>query len=133
MADIVSLAEAVARELKPYGDAEVMFAPDLSLPGLKELRIIVAPIGLGMKPLARGYTEDVLTVQVGLLKRCTEDEIPSLIGKVTEIGRSFLDKRLEGATCMNVKYDPLFYPPHFKERRQFTGVIELSFKAVETR
>ena len=69
MADIIDLAEGVAAEI---GDgAEVMFAPEFDLKGIKEKRIVVVPAGIETKPNARDYLEDRLMVQVGLLKKCT--------------------------------------------------------------
>lgn len=133
MADIVKLAEAVAAEIGEPGEAEVMFAPELDLKGIKEMRIIVVPCGLEMKPLARGSSEDAHKIQVGVLKKCTEDEIVDLINTVVRIGKDFLDRRIEGATCVGVKYDPLYHPDHLRERRQFTGVVELTFKCVAPR
>ena len=130
MADIIKLAEAVAAEISTPGEAEVMYAPELDLKGIKELRIIVAPAGLDMKPISRGCCEDALKIQIGVLKKCTEDDVPDLVNTVVTIGRSFLDKRLEGATCVKVAYNPLYFPDHLRERRQFTGVIELTFLTV---
>ena len=104
-----------------------MYAPELDLKGIKELRIIVAPAGLDMKPISRGFCEDALKIHIGVLKKCTEDDLPDLVNTVVTIGRSFLDKRLEGATCVKVAYNPLYFPDHLRERRQFTGVIELTF------
>ena len=129
MADIIQLAEAVAKEV----EGDVMFAPELDLKGIKEMRVIVVPLGLGMKPIARGASEDTLKVQIGILKKCTEDEIVDLVNSVITIGRGFLDKKLAGATCTHIDYNPLYYPEHLRERRQFTGVIELTFKAVANR
>lgn len=126
MADIIQLAEAVAKEV----EGDLMFAPELDLKGIKEMRVIVAPAGLGSKPISRGASEDTLKVQVGVLKKCTEDEIVDLINTVTSIGKSFLDRELAGATCMHIEYNPLYDPVHLRERRQFTGIVELTFKAI---
>src|SRR5574344_1701108 len=115
MVDVVKLAEAVASRISAPGDAEVMYAPELDMKGL---RIVVVPAGLVMKPLARGSTEDTLTVQVGVLRKCTEDDVPDLVNTVVTIGRSFLDAALEGATCTDVKYAPLYDAAHLRERRQ---------------
>ena len=133
MADIVTIAEEVAEAVDLGVKAEVMYAPELDLKGIRELRVIVVPCALGMKPLARGMSEDTLKVQVGLLKKATEDDLPELVRTVTELGRSFLDRRLADATCYKVEYAPLYSPEHLRERRQFTGVVELSFKAVTER
>lgn len=133
MVDIVRLAEAVAREIGEPGSAEVMFAPEFNLNNLREMRIIVIPLGLEMKPIARKSSEDTFVIQVGVLKKCTEDEVVDLINTVITIGKEFLDKNLEGATCLDVKYNPLYSAEHLRERRQFTGVVELHFKAVSGR
>ena len=126
MADIIKLAEAVAAEISTPGEAEVMYAPELDLKGIKELRIIVAPAGLDMKPISRGFCEDALKIHIGVLKKCTEDDLPDLVNTVVTIGRSFLDKRLAGATCVRGAYNPLCRPDPFRERRHLTGVIELT-------
>jgi len=130
MADIIKLAEAVAAEISTPGEAEVMFAPELDLKGIKELRVIVVPCGLGIKPISRGASEDTLKIQVGVLKKCTEDEVVDLVNTVIAIGRNFLDRKLAGATCTHIEYSPLYSAEHLRERRQFTGIVELSFKAV---
>ena len=126
MADIIKLAEAVASEV----DGDLMFAPALDLKGIREMRVIVVPAGLGVKPISRGASEDSMKIQVGVLKKCTEDEVVDLVNTVITIGRSFLDRKLAGATCTHIEYNPLYDPTHLRERRQFTGVVELTFKAV---
>ena len=126
MADIIKLAEAVASEV----EGDLMFAPELDLKGIREMRVIVVPAGLGVKPISRGASEDSMKIQVGVLKKCTEDEVVDLVNTVITIGRSFLDRRLAGATCTHIEYNPLYDPTHLRERRQFTGVVELTFKAV---
>ena len=126
MADIIKLAEAVASEV----EGDLMFAPELDLKGIREMRVIVVPAGLGVKPISRGASEDSMKIQVGVLKKCTEDEVVDLVNTVITIGRSFLDRKLAGATCTHIEYNPLYDPTHLRERRQFTGVVELTFKAV---
>ena len=128
MADIIELAEGVAAEI---GDgAEVMFAPEFDLKGIKEKRIVVVPAGIETKPNARDYLEDRLKVQVGLLKKCTEDNIPALVREVVSTGRRFLHKWVAGVRCVKAECNPLYSPEHLRERRQFTGVVELTFLSV---
>ena len=126
MADIIKLAEAVASEV----EGDLMFAPELDLKGIREMRVIVVPAGLGVKPISRGASEDSMKIQVVVLKKCTEDEVVDLVNTVITIGRSFLDRKLAGATCTHIEYNPLYDPNHLRERRQFTGVVELTCKAV---
>lgn len=125
MVDIIDLAAGVAAEIGE--GAEVSFAPEFDLKGLKEKRIVVVPTGIESKPNAREYLEDRLKVQVGLLKKCTEDDVPGLVREVVGIGQGFLQKWVVGVRCMKAEYVPLYLPEHLRERRQFTGVVELTF------
>ena len=130
MADIIKLAKAVAAEISVPGEAEVCYAPEFDLKGLKDLKVVVVPSGLEMKPISRTASEDTMHIQIGVLKRCTEDDVVDLVNTVITIGRGFLDRRIEGAVCTDVRYNPLYSPEHLRERRQFTGVVELVFKSV---
>ena len=125
MVDIIGLAEGVAAEIGEC--AEASFAPEFDLKGLKEKRIVVVPAGIESKPNAREYLEDRLKVQVGLLKKCTEDDVPRLVREVVGIGQGFLQKWVAGVRCMKAEYVPLYLPEHLRERRQFTGIVELTF------
>ena len=127
MADILELADAVAASLE---GAEVSFAPEYDLKGLKTKKIIVVPVGIESKPTARDRLEEHLKIHIGLLKRCTEDDVPDLVREVVRIGQGFLQKHVGGMRCVKTEYVPLYAPEHLRERRQFTGVIQLTFLSV---
>lgn len=129
MTDIIHLAELVAREI---GEAEVELAPEFTLKDVKErMRIVVVPVGITHKPTARGYRDDAFTVQVGVLKKATENELVDLVSCVETLGAEFLHKEIDGAVCVETRHSPLYVPEHMRERRQFTGIVELLFKATE--
>lgn len=131
MVNIVDLAKDVASFI---GDgAELKFAPEFDLKGIRDKRIVVVPSALKFKPLSRGCTEDSLKVQVGLIKKCTEDEVEALVAETVDLGRRFLDETIAKCVCTDVSYDPLYSAEHLRERRQFTGVIELTFRAVSSK
>lgn len=127
MADILALAEAVAASLE---GAEVSFAPEYDLKDLKTKKIVVVPVGIESKPTARDRLEERYRIHVGLLRRCTEDDVPVLVREVVAIGQGFLQKTVGGMRCMKTEYVPLYSPEHLRERRQFTGVVELTFLTV---
>ena len=104
MSDVVELAEAVAAELADY-HAEVLFCPEFELREIEEMKVVVVPLAVEYKTVSRAAHEEVLKVQIG-----------------------FLGKTLADAMCIGVAYNPIYFPEHFRERRQFTSVIELSFK-----
>ena len=128
MADLIGLAEGVAAEVG--GAALVAYAPEFDLKGLRERRVVVVPCGIEVAPGARGYVEERLKVQVGVLKKCTEDDVPALVREVAALGRSFLHKWVAGVRCVKAEYAPIYAPEHLRERRQFTGVVELTFLSV---
>ena len=128
MVDIISLAEGVAERI---GEADVELAPEYTLKDVKErMRIVVVPVGVRHKTLARGFREDFLTVQVGVLKKTTEDELVDLVSYAQTLALGFLHATVRGAKCVEVNHAPLYVPDHMRERRQFTGIIELLFKEV---
>ena len=128
MVDILDLADAVAASLG--GGAEVSFAPEFDLKGLKTRKLVVVPAGIESKPTARDRLEEHLKIQIGLLKKCTEDDVPALVREVIRIGQGFLQKYVAGLRCMKTEYVPLYAPEHLRERRQFTGVVQLTFLSV---
>ena len=128
MVDILELADAVAASLGE--DAEVSFAPEFDLKGLKTRKLVVVPAGIESKPTARDRLEEHLKIQIGLLKKCTEDDVSALVREVIRIGQGFLQKYVAGLRCMKTEYVPLYAPEHLRERRQFTGVVQLTFLSV---
>jgi len=125
MKRILELANAVAEDLAEYG-AVVELAPEYTLKEAKTLRVVVVPVGVTHHLLSRGHRQDDYKIQIGVLKKATEDELDGLLEKVETIATGFLEKILAGARCHKVEHAPLFVPDHLKERRQFTSVIELT-------
>ena len=130
MVDIIALAEGVAGKI---GSAKVELAPEFTLRDVKERkRIVVVPVGVRHRMLARGFREDLLTVQVGVLRKATEDELEALVAETQNLALSFLHRTVAGAKCVEANHAPLYVPDHMRDRRQFTGVIELLFKEVNS-
>jgi len=127
MSEVLKMAEAVAAELAEY-HAEVMFFPEFELRELEAMRVAVVPTGTEYKTVSRSSREELLKVQIGFLKRGCEDELPELLQLVEGLGLGFLNRKLAGATCVGVAYNPIYSPEHLRERGQFTSVIELTFK-----
>lgn len=129
MSEVLKIAEAVAASLSEY-NVEVLFFPEFELRELETMRVIVVPVGTEYKTLSRVSHEELLKVQVGFLKRGCEDELPELLKLVEGLGLNFLNRKLGGATCLIVAYNPIYSPDHLRERGQFTSVIELTFKLI---
>lgn len=131
MSDILTLARAVAEELREY-KAELLYFPEFELHDLDDLRIVVVPAGTQYKTLSRAAHEELPKVQIGILKHCTEDELDGMLRFVEKLGLGFLNRKLAGGTCVSVIYNPIYSPEHLRERGQFTSVIELVFKVLKS-
>lgn len=129
MSEVLKIAEVVAAELAEY-HAEVVFFPEFELRELDEMRVVIVPLSTEYKTLSRAAHEELLKVQIGFLKRGCEDNLPDLLRLVEGLGLGFLNKKLAGATCVCVAYNPIYSAEHLRERGQFTSVIELSFKLI---
>ena len=130
MSEVVTLAEKVVAELEEY-NAELSFFPEFELRDLDEMRVVVVPVGTQYKTLSRSSHEELPRVQIGILKRGSEEELPELLKFVEGLGLGFLNKKLGSATCICVAYNPIYSPDHLRERGQFTSVIELTFKLLK--
>ena len=122
MSDILTLARAVAEELREY-KAELLYFPEFELRDLDDLRIVVVPAGTH---------EELPKVQIGILKRCREDALDEMLRFAEKLGLGFLNRKLAGGTCVSVTYNPIYSPEHLRERGQFTSVIELVFKVLKS-
>ena len=131
MSDILTLARAVAEELREY-KAELLYFPEFELHDLDDLRIVVVPAGTQYKTLSRAAHEELPKVQIGILKRCQEDALDEMLCFAEKLGLGFLNRKLAGGTCVSVIYNPIYSPEHLRERGQFTSVIELVFKVLKS-
>lgn len=129
MASIIDIANAVKERLSEYG-AQLVFCPEFELGELDQMKVCVVPLSIECKTLTRAVREKVTKIQVGFLKRGSEDDLEELLQTVESIGSSFLGKRFIDVTCVGVSYNPIYSPEHLRENGQFTSVIELSFKTM---
>ncbi len=131
MTDLLKIARAVTGELRKY-NAELLYFPEFSLRDLDAMRIVVVPAGIEYRDSCRGTHEELLKVQIGILKRCGEDGLDAMLQFAEELGRGFFHSVAAGAVCTAVSFNPLYSPDHLRERGQFTSVIELTFKGFAT-
>ena len=129
MSEVVNLAVAVDGFLTEY-NAEVLYFPTFDLLDLDDLRVVVVPNSTEYKTVSRERHEEILKVQIGFLKRGSEENLDDLLRIVEKIGLGFLNRKLGGATCVCVAYNPIYSPEHLRERGQFTSIIELTFRKI---
>lgn len=127
MSSLSALATAVAAELSEY-EAVVNYAPDFKLSNLAVRKVVVVPMAKEHTIATRGGADTVHRIEVGLLFRAKEPDVPALMAVVEFIGTSFLGKKLLSQTCTNVSWEPIYSADDLRANNQFTSVISLSFK-----
>lgn len=130
MSELIQIAAKVTEELAEY-HAEMQFAPEFELSDLKEMRVVVVPVGTEYKLLSRASREELHKISVGVLKRANEKDLPELLRFIEGLGLSFLNKKVGSATCIGVAFDPIYSAEHLRTRRQFTSVIQLTCKQIK--
>ena len=123
---LLKLAKLVQEELKDY-NAEIQLVPEFSLKELDKMKVVVVPFDMEYKVLTRNKKEKVLKLQIGVLKRATEDELDGLLSFVSELGFNLLGKKFQDVFCTAIAYNPLYSPDKMRENRQFTCIMELTF------
>ena len=92
MSNIIKLAENVVAELKEY-NAELSFFPEFDLKDLNEMKVVVVPVGTQYKLLSRASHEELPKIQIAILKRGKEEDLPELLKFVEKLGLEFLNKK----------------------------------------
>jgi hypothetical protein len=128
MANVIEISRSVADYLHDFG-AVFSTIPEFNLRQLAHRRIVVVPLNTSYKSISRGGIEEECKVSVGVLKRITEDELEKMISFVSYLATYLLGSTHCGSKCVFAEYDPLYYPDHLRENRQFTSIITLTFKA----
>jgi len=130
MSEIVRIAKEVAESLKEY-HAEFSLFPEYELHDLDKMKVAVVPLGTQYKIFTRVLHKEFPKVQIGILKRCTEEELPEMLEFTEKTGLGFLYRKFRNAVCVSVEFNPIYSPEHLRERNQFTSVIELGFEIVK--
>jgi hypothetical protein len=127
MATTVSIAKEVVQALAEH-NAKFSCVPEFKLGELSGMKVVVVPVGVEFKTLARNTIEITHRIQIGILKRCTEDDLEGMISFAQTVAHSLLYRKFGDAIGLSVAFNPLYVPEHFRERRQFTSVLELTCK-----
>lgn len=131
MSSIIDVAHEVANELGDYG-AMIYFAPEFALDSIENLIVAVVPKGIEFTAHSRSENEKIVKIDIGVMKKCSDGEIESLLDTVQNICDRFARLRLGNtrALCVKVENNPVYAPEHLLQRKQFTSVITLTFKII---
>lgn len=137
MSTLTDIADAVAVELN-QGSFDLPFTaqrlnlPEFDLAEMGTLHVTVVPKGVKESYLARNAAQVDYSVDVGVMKRFSDQaDQDAMLGLAEEIRTFFRLRRLAtypAAICVGSENDPIYDPAHMREKRQFTSVLTLTFR-----
>ena len=142
MSNIADVAEAIvvalnAETFSPVFTATRDYEPTFDLQD-KDLRVTVVPNGIAMSTLARNTNQDDIDIDIGVQKKvsgqATNIEMDALIDLMEQIAtfmrtapRSYGNAQWVSATNI-----PIYSQEHLKDMRQFTSVLTVSLRLVDS-
>lgn len=141
MSTIADIAEAVVTALnghtfsQPFTAARAYRAA-FDLKDMKDLHLTVVPKGVEMSTAGRGLSQSDVQVDIGVQKKLSaadNTEIDALMGLVQEIAEFVRSTgRFGDAVWLRTENLPIYSQEHLAELRQFTSVLTLTLRHMET-
>ena len=145
MSMVTDIADAVAAELNGADPgtfsedftAERLVLPEFDLEDLAGLKVTVVPKAVEITGSTRSVCQYEISVDIGIQKKLGTDldaEVAALGTLVDEIA-DYLRRRTLVATAWAVwiaaTNDPVYSPTHLAERRVFTSVLTVKYRAMK--
>ena len=147
MSLVIDIADAVAGELNTAGAGSFSLEftalrralPVYDLAELTDLKISVVPKALEIAGATRGLGKFDVQVDIGIQQKLPPGEdvdsfVESLCGLVDEIVDFLRQKTLADApwaSWVATENDPVYVPEHLADRRVFTAVLTLTYRAMK--
>ncbi len=147
MSLITEIADAVTAELNAAAPgtftqaftAERKVLPFYELQDLANLRVTVVPKTVEITGSTRSASQHDFAIDIGIQKKLgspstMEAEVESLGGVVDQIAEYLRQRKLTAApfaAWMSTINDPVYAPEHLLEKRVFTSVLTLTYRALK--
>jgi len=141
---VIDIADAVAAELaggefSPSFTPQRSVLPNYELADLKDLRVTVVPRGVEITGASRALSQHDVQIDVGVQKKLSagtemDAEVAELLGLVEEIADFMARRPLQAvppAGWVRTANDPVYAPDHLSEKRVFTSVLTLTYRAMK--
>lgn len=123
-----TLATAITTENSGY-TATFSYAPDYTLPSIKQVKVVVVPADYGITRLTRGKHQRTFVYEIGFLKQVSnESEVGPVIEKMINVGNGLLSRRFDSFVVQDVKTVRLYDPQEYKNSRKVVSVIQVTLK-----
>ena len=139
MALVIDIADAVAAELAGGSFSEEFtperrVLPDFELADLAGLKVTVVPKGVEIAGASRSLSQHDVQIDVGVQKKVGSDldaEVAALCGLVEEFAAFLKGRRLTDAAWVRTANEPVYSPDHLAEKRLFTSVLTVTYRAMK--
>ncbi|MBW1649016.1 MAG: hypothetical protein JRJ72_13110 [Deltaproteobacteria bacterium] len=139
------IADAVVAELNaaPAGTFSQPFTaqrrvlPEFDLEDLAQLKVSVVPKSVEITGSTRAASQYEIAVDVGVQKKLGKDldaEVAALGTLVDEMADFLRGRTLDQApfaVWVGIRNDPVYAPEHLAERRVFTSVLTVTYRAMK--
>lgn len=124
---LVLIVQGVLNALSDY-HAELSYAPEIALENLSAIRVVVVPMSQTYAPVTRSESNVVYQIQIGVLSRAKEADVPGLLALTEQIALPFQAQTIAGATCTKVEFSPIYSAEYLRQKSLFYSVITLTFE-----
>jgi len=142
MSLVIDIADAVTAELAG-GTFSQAFTPErrvlpfFELADLAALKVTVVPKAVEITGSTRSVSQYDVQVDIGIQKKLGSDldtEVAELCGLVDEIAEYLRQRPLAAApyaVWVRTANEPVYAPEHLLEKRAFTSVLTLTYRAMK--
>jgi hypothetical protein len=148
MSLVTDIADAVASEINAADPgtfdqtftAQRRVAPAYELAELTDLKVTVVPKAVEISGSTRSISQYDITVDIGIQKKLppgsdASDEQVETLGTLVDQIAEYLRQHILGqapyAAWVSSANDPVYSPEHLLEKRVFTSVLTLTYRAMK--
>ena len=126
---IVNKANKLVEYLATLGlNAKLSFAPEYNLSNDTEKIIYVSPRDKKISRENRKQNDVEYTVDICMIERARENEVPSLVTEMESLGDNLLQQTFDNARVSQVLFNPLFASEELRQKRLFISVLSVTLR-----
>jgi len=150
MSLVTDIADAVAAEINAAPGSPATFSqtftavrkvvPAYELEELADLKVTVVPKAVEISGSTRSASQYDITVDIGIQKKlppgndASDEQVETLGTLVDQIAEYLRRRPLAGApfaSWVSIVNDPVYAPEHLLEKRVFTSVLTVTYRAMK--
>lgn len=126
----MSTISLVASEVATLIGGIVDYVPEFELQDFKAEKILIAPTGITYEDNSRGSEEKIVTLEVGIIKRIREGELPEMLDKVEDIIGDLQAGRYANGlgSCSKVTHSPAYDIQSMVTKQTFIAVLNVEIR-----